>query len=113
MNKILMAALIITLVGCASISDLRGSGPRESFSSKKPSTVVAECILAGWQENSSRYGDVYLQPYGDGYTVLSSGNVEFVDIKPDASGVGIKFYHQDGIFQYRTNARVAVINKCI
>lgn len=112
MNKLLIAVLALGLAGCASVSEMRKGEPAFSASTSKSPQQVSKCILSGWQEKSARYGDVYLQPLGEGFSVLSAGNVEVADITPIASGTDIKFYHKSGIFSYRTDARVDVIKHC-
>ncbi|MDH2898051.1 hypothetical protein [Rahnella variigena] len=112
-ERVATLLLALGLAGCASISEMRRGEPAFSASTSKSSQQVSRCILSGWQEKSARYGDVYLQPLGEGFSVLSAGNVEVADITPIASGTDIKFYHKSGIFSYRTDARVDVIKHCI
>jgi len=112
-KRLLILALALGLAGCASVSEMRQDKPAFSVSTNKSPQQVSQCVLSGWQEKSARYGDVYLQPFGEGFSVLSAGNVEVADITPLAPGTDIKFYHKSGIFSYRTDARVDVIKQCI
>lgn len=103
----------VTLSGCSTMSDLRNSPPSEQYSSSKDVSSLSECILFGWQENSNRYGDVFLQPFSGGKTVLSQGSQEFADVTSSGKGSSVLFYHQSGLFKYRIDAREEAIKKCI
>lgn len=109
----LLAALVLT--GCASVSEMRQSGPAKEYQTDKNAKSVSECILTGWQDNSSgmfNYGESFIQPYGDGYSVYSDGHNETADIQTVSGKTNIKFYHRGGLFDKRLNARTSVIDRC-
>ncbi|MEL5591557.1 MULTISPECIES: hypothetical protein [Serratia] len=110
-KALLITALFIS--GCSSMSEMRNSPPAESFVSNKDAKSVSECILFGWQENSSRYGDVFIQPYRNGFTVYSPSNIELVDVFDFNGNTDIEYRHQSGIFSYRIDDRVSKIKNCI
>ncbi|WP_261111004.1 hypothetical protein [Serratia entomophila] len=110
-KALLIAALLIS--GCSSMSDMRNSPPASSFTSSKDAKSVSECILFGWQEKSSRYGDVFIQPYSNGYTVFSPSNIEIADILNLSGKTKIEYRHQSGVFSYRRDDRVNKIKGCI
>lgn len=110
-NKCLLLAVVV-LSGCASINEMRAEPPYYTAVSEKNAKDTAECILFGWQNNSFRYGDVYIQPYNNGYTVYSSSSLEVADVVPKNNMTEIKFYHQGGLFKPRINDRINYINSC-
>ncbi|AXG42256.1 hypothetical protein GPY51_06055 [Photorhabdus laumondii subsp. laumondii] len=112
MKKTILIPLLI-LVGCSSIQDMRNREPNQVSVSTKQAKNVAECILFGWQENSPRYGGVFIQPYGNGYTVYSNSQLEVADVINDNNIVKVNFYHQSGLFSYRINTRIEKIENCI
>lgn len=113
MRKLMISLVALGLVGCSSMADLRAGKPDAEFTSKKRSESVAECILFGWQKNSVRYGDVYMQPFENGKTVFTQISVEVADIVESNSITNVKFYYQGGLFAYRVNSRIDVIKQCI
>ncbi|XBS71162.1 hypothetical protein ABK905_09445 [Acerihabitans sp. KWT182] len=113
MKKITLAVVVLSLVGCSSMSELRSQPPVKSFTSNHPINALSECILFGWQENSVRYGDVYIQPSKNGKTVYSQANIEMADIISNGNGSTVNFYHQSGLFKYRIDSRILAIEKCV
>ncbi|WP_140921008.1 hypothetical protein [Limnobaculum xujianqingii] len=114
MKKILLAVVVIVLAGCASsIREVRDGEPFKTYSSSKPSKTVAECVLTGWQENTMRYGNIAIQPYGDGYAVLSGNALELADIISKDSMTKVNFYYQTSLFDSRIKARTDVIEGCL
>ncbi|OCA55132.1 hypothetical protein [Photorhabdus namnaonensis] len=113
-KKNILILCTFILAGCSSIQDMRSRSPDQVYASTKQQTKdVAECILFGWQENSPRYGGVFIQPYGNGYTVYSNSQIEVVDVVDENDGVKVNFYHQGGLFSYRINDRIQKIKSCI
>lgn len=110
-KALLITALVIS--GCSSMSDMRNSPPASSFTSSKDAKSVSECILFGWQEKSSRYGDVFIQPNKNGYTVYSPSNIEIVDVLNVSGETKVEYRHQGGVFSYRIDDRVNKIKSCI
>lgn len=103
----------VALSGCTTMSDLRNSPPANQYSSTKDVGSLSECILYGWQENSNRYGDVFLQPFNGGKTVFSQGSQEVADVTNSKNGSMVLFYHQSGLFKYRLDAREKSIKQCL
>ncbi|HAS1733764.1 TPA: hypothetical protein I4G13_000474 [Enterobacter cloacae] len=113
MKKTLLALSLLIMAGCSSMQDLRKEPASNTFQSKKQIDAVAECILAGWQEESQKYGSVFIQPYDGGKTVFTQSQLEMVDLKSDGGITKIEFRHQGGLFAYRINSRIKVIERCI
>lgn len=114
MKRVFLIIVAMILIGCSSMSELRQEKPEATFSSTKDIDKISECILFGWQEKSSRFGDVFMQPYKQGKTVYTIGSIEIVDIiKSDNEQIKLSFYHQGGLFRSRINARIDVIKTCI
>lgn len=113
MKKSLLALSLLIMAGCSSMQDLRKEPASNTFQSKKQIDAVAECILAGWQEESQKYGSVFIQPYNGGKTVFTQSQLEMVDLISDGVITKIEFRHQGGLFAYRINSRIKVIERCI
>lgn len=113
MKKSLLALSLLIMAGCSSMQDLRKEPASNNFQSKKQIDAVAECILAGWQEESQKYGSVFIQPYNGGKTVFTQSQLEMVDLISDGVITKIEFRHQGGLFAYRINSRIKVIERCI
>lgn len=115
--KILFLPLIaLALTGCATVSEMKAAGPSVTFESKKDVALLSQCVLLGWQDNvtaTTWYGQSYLQPLGNGYSVYSDGSVEIADFVRNNSGTEIKFYHRSGVFQSRLDARILAIKNCL
>lgn len=105
--------LVVLMSGCSSLQDLRKEQASNSYQSKKQIDTVAECILSGWQEQSQKYGSVFIQPYEGGKTVFTQSQLEVVDMKHVGDINKIEFRHQGGLFSYRVNSRTKVIERCI
>ena len=113
MKKTLLTLSLIIMAGCSSMQDLRKEPASNNFQSKKQIDAVAECILSGWQEESQKYGSVFIQPYDGGKTVFTQSQLEMVDLISDGGITKIEFRHQGGLFAYRINSRIKVIERCI
>lgn len=113
MKNLLLAFSLLIMTGCSSMQDLRKEPPSNSYQSKNKVDVVAECILGGWQEQSQKYGSVFIQPYDGGKTVFTQSQLEIVDLKSQGEITRIDFRHQGGLFAYRINSRTKVIERCI
>ncbi|MBD2800742.1 membrane lipoprotein lipid attachment site-containing protein [Xenorhabdus sp. M] len=113
MKKIIFTLCLLAMTGCSSIQDMRNRNPNQTFVSNKSVKNIAECILFEWQENTPRYGSVFIQPYSDGYTVYSESQLEVADIINENNRAKINFYHQGGLFDYRIDNRVKKIKLCI
>lgn len=113
MKKIIVILAVVGMVGCSSMAELRSGKPEATFYSNKNIDEVSECILSGWQENSVRYGDVFIQPYKGGKTVYTPNSTEVSDVVNVDGKTQISFYHQSGIFSYRINSRLDAIKRCI
>jgi hypothetical protein len=113
MKKIIVALAMLALVGCKSMADLRASTPNNTFRSNHDVNTLSLCILNGWQNNSVRYGEVFIQPLNNGKTVYSQGEQELVDIFANSNETTVKFYHQSGLFEYRVDSRINVLKSCI
>lgn len=105
--------LVVLMSGCSSMQELRKEQASNSYQSNKPIDAVAECILSGWQEQSQKYGSVFIQPYEGGKTVFTQSQLEIVDLKSVGELTKIEFRHQGGLFAYRVNSRTKVIERCI
>jgi len=112
MKKIALCGLLI-LSGCSSMQDLRKEQASNSYQSNKQIDAVAECILSGWQEQSQKYGSVFIQPYEGGKTVFTQSQLEIADLKAAGGATKVEFRHQGGLFAYRVNSRTKVIERCI
>ncbi|EFN4619224.1 hypothetical protein JKL13_000186 [Escherichia coli] len=113
MKKTLLAFSLLIMAGCSSMQDLRKEPASNSYQSKKQIDPVAECILVGWQEESQKYGSVFIQPFDGGKTVFTQSQLEMVDLISDGGITKIEFRHQGGLFAYRINSRIKVIERCI
>lgn len=113
MKKKLVFISFLILAGCSSMQDLRKEPASNTFQSKKQIDAVAECILGGWQEESQKYGGVFIQPYGGGKTVFTQSQLEMVDFTSDGAITNLEFRHQGGLFGYRIKSRIKVIERCI
>lgn len=113
MKKALVAFSLLIIAGCSSMQDLRKEPASNSYQSKKQIDAVSECILGGWQEESQKYGSVFIQPYNGGKTVFTQSQLEMVDLISDGRITKIEFRHQGGLFAYRINSRIKVIERCI
>lgn len=113
MKRIMIVAALVALSGCASMEDLRNSPPAKSYTSKKDTSEISTCILQGWQKNSVRYGEVFIQPHPKGYTVYTPSSTEVADVLNEGGKVEVNFYHQGGLFDSRISARTEVIEGCI
>ena len=112
MKRLLLLLGTMVLFGCSSMADMRTRAPDARFTSTKDINDVSECILFGWQENSGRYGSVFIQPFNNGGKTVY-GTTEFVDLNKLNKGVSVNFYHNGGTFWYRVDSRVKNIRKCI
>ncbi|MDF7760799.1 hypothetical protein PU683_14860 [Kosakonia cowanii] len=113
MKKLLFALAIFGIAGCSSMQDLRKEPPSNTYQSKKQIDAVAECILTGWQEQSQKYGSVYIQPHDGGKTIFTQSQLEMADLKPEGEVTNIEFRHQGGLFNYRIDSRIKAIERCI
>ena len=113
MKKALVAFSLLVIAGCSSMQALRKEPASNSYQSEKQIDAVAECILGGWQEESQKYGSVFIQPYAGGKTVFTQSQLEMVDLISDGRITKIEFRHQGGLFAYRINSRIKVIERCI
>ncbi|HAT7505705.1 TPA: hypothetical protein JAV72_003432 [Citrobacter braakii] len=113
MKKILLAFSLLIIAGCSSMQDLRKEPASNSYQSKKKIDPVAECILVGWQEESQKYGGVFIQPFEGGKTVFTQSQLEMVDLISDGGITKVEFRHQGGLFAYRINNRIKVIERCL
>lgn len=116
--RILVGALaVVALAGCASSpSELRGEGPKASFSSAKPVDEVSQCILFGWQNQSlaGAHYDAYLQPaQNGGKTVITQGQIEMADISSTGKATRVDFYIQGGMMDWRKNRRIDALRQCL
>ncbi|MCC3248041.1 hypothetical protein [Serratia marcescens] len=112
MKKVLLITAIL-VSGCSSMSEMRSSPPAESFVSKKDAKSISECILFGYQESSFRYGDVYIQPYSNGYTILSPSNIEITDVFNVNGESKIEYRYQGMMMSHRINNRLNKIKHCL
>ncbi len=113
MKKTLFCLSLLIIAGCSGMHELRKEPASNSYQSKKKINAVADCILAGWQEESQKYGSVYIQPYDGGKTVFTQSQLEMVDLISGGGITKIEFRHQGGLFDYRINSRIKVIERCI
>jgi uncharacterized protein YceK len=116
MKRLILPFVMLALSGCATVSEMKASGPSSTFESKKDAAVLSQCVLLGWQDNvtaTTWYGQSYLQPLGDGYSVYSDGSVEIADFVKNDNGTQVKFYHRSGVFQSRLDARLQAIKNCL
>lgn len=115
--KLFVGALAVALLaGCASMSERRADGPAQTFSSKKDVTAVSECVLFAWQNQSLAgvHYDAFTQPLpGGGRTVVSAGQVEFVDFKDAPNGSRIDLYFQSGLMDWRKDRRTEAVKTCL
>ena len=111
MKKMLLALTMFGLVGCHTMADLRAQKPEASFTSNKTVDEISQCVLFGWQEMTTRYGDVTIQPYHSGKTVMV-GIIEFADITNNGKISEVKYYYQTDLFQSRIDSRLDVIKRC-
>ncbi|EIJ9085344.1 hypothetical protein I9Y19_005480 [Citrobacter freundii] len=112
MKKAVIWTLLL-LSGCSSMQDLRSEAPSNSYKSSKQVDIIANCILTGWQQQSQKYGSVFIQPYENGKTVYTQSQLEMADINRDGELTTIEFRHQGGLFSYRLNSRTGVIEQCL
>lgn len=113
MKKAFLALSLLIMAGCSSMQDLRNEPASNTFQSRKKIDAVSECILVGWQEESQKYGSVFIQPYDGGKTVFTQSQLEMVDLISEGGITKIEFRHQGGLFAYRINSRIKVIEHCI
>ena len=113
MKKALLALSLLSIAGCSSMQDLRKEPASNTFQSKKQIDAVAECILAGWQEESQKYGSVFIQPHDGGKTIFTQSQLEMADLKSVGEVTNIEFRHQGGLFNYRITSRIKAIESCI
>lgn len=113
MKKLLIASCLVALTGCSSMAELRSKPPAQEFKSNKSAVNVAQCILMGWQNKSQTYGSVFIQDMDKGKTVYTASQLEVADVTEVNGDTTVKFYHQGGLFSYRLNGRIEVINNCL
>jgi hypothetical protein len=115
--KLIVGALAVALLaGCASMSERRAEGPSKTFISKKDVTVASECVLFAWQNQSlaGAHYDVFTQPLpGGGKTVVSAGQIEFVDFKSASNGSRVELYFQSGLMDWRKDRRTEAVKTCL
>jgi hypothetical protein len=96
MKKLLFALAIFGIAGCANMQDLRETKPILAASSDKPPTLLAQCILQKWQQQT--VFNVYMQPRGNGFTVYLDGQWELADIDMVGSGSKVSLYKKSSMF---------------
>lgn len=116
--RILIGALAVALLaGCTSSpSELRGEGPKASFTSSKSVDEVSQCILFAWQNQTlaGAHYDAYLQPAPRaGKTVITQGQIEMADISNTGKAARVDFYIQGGMMDWRKNRRIDALKQCL
>ena len=116
MELIVGALAVVLLAGCASMSERRAEGPLAVFSSKKDVAAASECVLYAWQNQSLAgvHYDVFTQPLPNGgRTVVSAGQIEFVDFKSTSNGSRVELYFQSGLMDWRKDRRTEAVKTCL
>lgn len=116
MKNIILLSITFSILGCSSVSDFKSNGPQEVFVSNKDAATLSQCVLLGWQNNNVGlfwYGQSYIQPLGDGYSVYSDGNAEIADFKPKNGVTEISYYYHTSAFQRRIDARKNAVKDCL
>ncbi|WP_312604933.1 hypothetical protein [Kosakonia cowanii] len=96
MKKLLFALAIFGIAGCANMQDMRETKPILAASSDKSPTLLAQCILQKWQQQT--VFNVYMQPRGNGFTVYLDGQWELADIDMVGRGSKVSLYKKSSIF---------------
>ncbi|AST70072.1 hypothetical protein BFG07_16200 [Kosakonia cowanii] len=96
MKKLLFALAIFGIAGCANMQDLRETKPILAASSDNSPTLLAQCILQKWQQQT--VFNVYMQPRGNGFTVYLDGQWELADIDMVGSGSKVSLYKKSSMF---------------
>lgn len=115
-KEVVILLISFAIAGCATVSDFKAKGPQEVFTSSKDAATLSQCVLLGWQNNNSGlfwYGQSYIQPLNDGYSVYSDGSVEIADFNPKNGMTEINFYYHTLAFQRRIDARKNAIKDCL
>lgn len=111
MKKLSLALVILGLTGCASMEDLRSTKPIITASSDKTSSVLAQCILQKWQQQT--VFNVYMQPRGTGFTVYLDGQWEVADIDAAGSGSKVSLYKKSSILDAPYKQYADWVNDCL
>jgi hypothetical protein len=115
--KLIVGALAVALLaGCASMNERRADGPSMTFTSKKDVAAVSDCVLFAWQNQSlaGAHYDVFTQPLpGGGRTVVTAGQIEFVDITSASNGSRVDLYFQSGLMDWRKDRRTEAVKTCL
>ncbi|CAH4997270.1 MULTISPECIES: hypothetical protein [Citrobacter] len=111
MKKLSLALVILGLIGCASMEDLRATKPIIAASSDKASSVLAQCILQKWQQQT--VFNVYMQPRGTGFTVYLDGQWEIADIDAVGSGSKVLLYKKGSMFDAPYKKYADWVNDCL
>lgn len=86
MRFLTTAAVILGLVGCSSVAEVRDTPRLLVITSSAPAEQVAECIRDGWQSTKVVGGSVggVLQKSGARYSVVTSPEIPWhvVDVYP-------------------------------
>ena len=109
---LILLVSVISIIGCASISELRSDGTSDIWYSEKSVDDVSQCILFGWQDRKMLIGtmNVYIQPYVNGQTVYTEDNTFVSDIISYNGKTKISYYHQN---EARNDEMKGIILNCI
>lgn len=71
-----VALMLVGLVGCKSVQEIRADGSIETYSSAKDEQALALCILFAWQDDPFSGAQVNLQPRPKGVAQCSLKHFE-------------------------------------
>jgi len=94
-KKAMVLFVLLGLIGCRNLTDLRGDGPDYTFSSSKAVDSVAQCMLYGWQSQRLLDGSVvstFIQPYPGGKTVYTDQYTAAADVVEVKGQTEVKLY---------------------
>lgn len=119
MNKIFLLLILMGLVGCQTVSDMRNQGPYAEYTSTKDAKALATCIRAGWEKEPLVVGqsfDAAINLLDNGYSVYTPNYAEVADVYEAENGSFIKYYLQRGgamTTQSRIDKRTNTVLSCL
>ncbi len=108
-----MLGILLGLVGCKNLTDLRGNGPDYTLISTKTVDSVAECMLYGWQSQRLMDGsaiNTFIQPYPGGKTLYTEQYTAAADVVEAQGKTEVKLYLPSWYIRERFKA---ITERCI
>ncbi|QPG62055.1 hypothetical protein HFV04_021370 [Pseudomonas sp. BIGb0427] len=94
MRILIGAVSVAVLAGCVSPSDLKGSTPTATASTKKSPKAYALCVFPKWQDARS---EAVMSETADGYRLVIGAmqlTDELLEVRQTPSGSSVAFYQR-------------------